>query len=30
MEVLSSRILLRPAGLGQSRHFYRHVLGLAI
>jgi len=30
MEVLSSRILLRPADLGQSRHFYRHVLGLAI
>ena len=30
MEVLSSRILLRPADLGQSRHFYRDVLGLAI
>ena len=30
VEVLSSRILLRPADLGQSRHFYRDVLGLAI
>ncbi len=30
MEVLSSRILLRPADLGQSRRFYRDVLGLAI
>jgi catechol 2,3-dioxygenase-like lactoylglutathione lyase family enzyme len=30
MEVLSSRILLRPANLGRSRHFYRDVLGLAI
>ena len=30
MEVLSSRILLRPADLGRSRHFYRDVLGLAI
>ena len=30
MEVLSSRILLRPADLGQSRHFYRDVLGLAV
>ncbi len=30
MEVLSSRILVRPADLGQSRHFYRDVLGLAI
>lgn len=30
MEVLSSRILLRPADLGQSRYFYRDVLGLAI
>ena len=30
MEVLSSRILLRPADLGQSHHFYRDVLGLAI
>jgi catechol 2,3-dioxygenase-like lactoylglutathione lyase family enzyme len=30
VDVLSSRILLRPADLGQSRHFYRDVLGLAI
>lgn len=30
MEVLSSRILLRPADLARSRHFYRDVLGLAI
>jgi catechol 2,3-dioxygenase-like lactoylglutathione lyase family enzyme len=30
VEVLSSRILLRPADLGQSRYFYRDVLGLAI
>ena len=30
MEVLSSRVLLRPADLGRSRHFYRDVLGLAI
>jgi catechol 2,3-dioxygenase-like lactoylglutathione lyase family enzyme len=30
MEVLSSRILLHPADLGQSRHFYRDVLGLAV
>jgi predicted enzyme related to lactoylglutathione lyase len=30
MEVLSSRILLRPADLGRTRHFYRDVLGLAI
>jgi len=30
MEVLSSRILLRPSDLGRSRHFYRDVLGLAI
>ena len=30
MEVLSSRILLRPADLSRSRHFYRDVLGLAI
>ena len=26
VEVLSSRILLRPADLGRSRHFYRDVL----
>jgi len=30
VEVLSSRILLRPADLGRTRHFYRDVLGLAI
>lgn len=30
MDVLSSRILLRPANLAASRHFYRDVLGLAV
>ena len=30
MDVLSSRILLRPADLAQSRRFYRDVLGLAV
>ena len=30
MEVLSSRILLRPADLERSRCFYRDVLGLAV
>jgi catechol 2,3-dioxygenase-like lactoylglutathione lyase family enzyme len=30
MEILSSRILLRPADLGRSRQFYRDVLGLAV
>lgn len=30
VDVLSSRILLRPADLDQSRRFYRDVLGLAI
>jgi catechol 2,3-dioxygenase-like lactoylglutathione lyase family enzyme len=30
VDVLSSRILLRPADLGRSRHFYRDVLGLAV
>ena len=30
MEILSSRILLRPADLGRSRHFYQDVLGLAV
>jgi predicted enzyme related to lactoylglutathione lyase len=30
MEVLSSRILLRPVDLDRSRHFYREVLGLAV
>ncbi|HTZ91024.1 MAG TPA: VOC family protein [Streptosporangiaceae bacterium] len=30
MDVLSSRILLRPADLAASRQFYRDVLGLAV
>ncbi|NMO51943.1 VOC family protein [Actinoplanes sp. TBRC 11911] len=30
MEVLSSRILLRPSDLARSRRFYRDVLGLAV
>lgn len=30
VEVLGSRILLRPADLDRSRSFYRNVLGLAI
>jgi catechol 2,3-dioxygenase-like lactoylglutathione lyase family enzyme len=30
VDVLSSRILLRPADLGRSRHFYRDLLGLAV
>jgi catechol 2,3-dioxygenase-like lactoylglutathione lyase family enzyme len=30
VEVLSSRILLRPADQSRSQHFYRDVLGLAI
>lgn len=30
MEILSSRILLRPADLDRSRRFYRDVLGLGI
>jgi predicted enzyme related to lactoylglutathione lyase len=30
MEVLSSRILLRPADGSRSLHFYRDVLGLAV
>jgi predicted enzyme related to lactoylglutathione lyase len=30
MEVLSSRVLLRPADLERSRAFYRDTLGLAI
>src|SRR5580693_4124813 len=29
MEILSSRVLLRPADLDRSRRFYRDVLGLA-
>ncbi|HJZ03190.1 MAG TPA: VOC family protein, partial [Streptosporangiaceae bacterium] len=30
MDVLSSRILVRPGDLGRSRRFYRDLLGLAI
>jgi predicted enzyme related to lactoylglutathione lyase len=30
MEVLSSRILIRPADPARSRRFYRDVLGLAV
>jgi len=30
MEVLSSRILLRPSDPERSQHFYRDVLGLAV
>ncbi|HEY1701491.1 MAG TPA: VOC family protein [Trebonia sp.] len=30
MEMLSSRILLRPTDLERSRRFYRDVLGLAV
>jgi predicted enzyme related to lactoylglutathione lyase len=30
MDVLSSRILLRPVDLDRSRRFYRDVLGLAV
>jgi predicted enzyme related to lactoylglutathione lyase len=30
VDVLSSRILLRPADLARSRQFYRDVLGLAV
>jgi catechol 2,3-dioxygenase-like lactoylglutathione lyase family enzyme len=30
MDVLSSRVLLRPADLERSRRFYRDVLGLAV
>jgi catechol 2,3-dioxygenase-like lactoylglutathione lyase family enzyme len=30
MEILSSRILLRPADLDRSRRFYRDELGLAV
>jgi catechol 2,3-dioxygenase-like lactoylglutathione lyase family enzyme len=30
VDVLSSRTLLRPANLAQSRRFYRDVLGLAV
>jgi catechol 2,3-dioxygenase-like lactoylglutathione lyase family enzyme len=30
VDILSSRVLLRPADLGRSRNFYRDVLGLAV
>ena len=30
VDVLSSRIILRPRDLGRSRRFYRDVLGLAV
>jgi predicted enzyme related to lactoylglutathione lyase len=30
MEILSSRVLLRPVNLDRSRRFYRDVLGLAV
>ena len=30
MDVLSSRIVVRPSDPGRSRHFYRDVLGLAV
>lgn len=30
MEVLSSRVLLRPSNPAESRRFYRDILGLAI
>ncbi len=30
MDILSSRILLRPGDLSRSRRFYRDVLGLAV
>ena len=30
MEVLGSRILLRPSELRRSQRFYREILGLAI
>ena len=30
MEVLSSRVLVRPTDAARSRHFYRDVLGLAV
>jgi catechol 2,3-dioxygenase-like lactoylglutathione lyase family enzyme len=30
VDVLSSRIVVRPSDLGRSRRFYRDVLGLAI
>ena len=30
MDVLSSRVLLRPSDLSRSHHFYRDTLGLAV
>ena len=30
MEVLASRVLLRPTELERAQHFYRDVLGLAV
>ena len=30
MEILSSRVLLRPADLARSQRFYRDMLGLAV
>ncbi len=30
MDVLSSRILLRPSDLDRSRRFYRDIMGLAV
>ncbi len=30
MDVLGSRILIRPGDLARSQHFYRDVLGLAV
>src|SRR5213082_299132 len=30
MDVLSSRILVRPSDLDRSRRFYRDILGLAV
>jgi predicted enzyme related to lactoylglutathione lyase len=30
MEVLASRVLLRPTQLERTKHFYRDVLGLAV
>jgi catechol 2,3-dioxygenase-like lactoylglutathione lyase family enzyme len=30
VEVLTNRVLLRPADLDRSRRFYRDVLGLAV
>jgi catechol 2,3-dioxygenase-like lactoylglutathione lyase family enzyme len=30
MDVLGSRILIRPSDLARSQHFYRDVLGLAV